>query len=301
MTNINQDLSVPLSNDALGIGKASEKLLDVIQKGIGKFYDQTLGTHLEPRRIKIISAAKAEAEHGEVIKRTEALLNADKLAQRAGKRLLVREIRRQNNIEVVISLAKNKLDEDVSDEPVDADWATRFFDVVQDVSDANVQTLWAKILAGEIKQPGTFSLRTIEILRNINSQEAQIFSNKLCPLIFSSQFAIRLERKTEIPKFGLRFVDIIRLRDAGLVSEGDNIVNSHEDEFGERVEFQIGLDKFKLYANNKLIEIPILLLSTAGQELIKIQEYSVNREYIEEAKEFLLKIGFVKTKKEVSP
>ncbi len=115
---------------------------------MGKIYDQTIGVSLDPKRIKAISAAETEVHHNVVVSQTEALLKADELAQRAGKRLLIKEIRRQNNIEKVILLTTGELDAVVADKPVGTDWATRYFDIVQDVTEEEVQKLWAKILAG---------------------------------------------------------------------------------------------------------------------------------------------------------
>lgn len=55
------------------------------------------------------------------------------------------------------------------------DWFIRFFDSVGNISNAEMQNLWARILAGEIHNHGTFSLRTLETLRNMNQEEAILF------------------------------------------------------------------------------------------------------------------------------
>lgn len=54
------------------------------------------------------------------------------------------------------------------------DWFVRFFEDAGNISDEQMQELWAKVLAGEIKQPGSFSLRTLEVLRNLSKEEAEI-------------------------------------------------------------------------------------------------------------------------------
>lgn len=53
------------------------------------------------------------------------------------------------------------------------DWFVRFFEDAGNISDEKMQELWAKVLAGEIKQPGSFSLRTLDVLRNLSSEEAE--------------------------------------------------------------------------------------------------------------------------------
>lgn len=40
-----------------------------------------------------------------------------------------------------------------------------------------MRQLWARVLAGEIEHPGSFSLRTVEVLRNMSQAEALAFKN----------------------------------------------------------------------------------------------------------------------------
>ncbi len=56
------------------------------------------------------------------------------------------------------------------------DWYTRFYESASGISDEEMQRLWAKLLAGEIRRPGSFSLRTIETLKNLSASEAKAFS-----------------------------------------------------------------------------------------------------------------------------
>lgn len=65
------------------------------------------------------------------------------------------------------------------------DWLMRFFDTVGNISDKDLQQLWAKVLAGEIAEPKTCSLRTLDMIRNMSSEEAEIFSH-LCKYVMRS-------------------------------------------------------------------------------------------------------------------
>lgn len=65
------------------------------------------------------------------------------------------------------------------------DWLMRFFDAVGNISDKDLQQLWAKVLAGEIAEPKTCSLRTLDMIRNMSSEEAEIFSH-LCKYVMRS-------------------------------------------------------------------------------------------------------------------
>ena len=65
------------------------------------------------------------------------------------------------------------------------DWLMRFFDAVGNISDKDLQQLWAKVLAGEIAEPKMCSLRTLDMIRNMSSEEAEIFSH-LCKYVMRS-------------------------------------------------------------------------------------------------------------------
>jgi Protein of unknown function (DUF2806) len=62
---------------------------------------------------------------------------------------------------------------------LEEDWLTRWADEVKMVSDPAVRTIWARILAGEAENPGSFSKRTLEFLRTLEKSEAEGFTD-LC-------------------------------------------------------------------------------------------------------------------------
>lgn len=121
----------------------------------------------------------AEAEAYAAVRKVDAE-NAATLIRLQGEEqvanyMLAREKRKLNNVQNVVEQAQQHFveGEQVSDEPVNQDWVNRFFTIVEDVSDSEMQKLWAQILAGEIKRPKSYSLRTLELLRNISKEEAE--------------------------------------------------------------------------------------------------------------------------------
>ena len=52
------------------------------------------------------------------------------------------------------------------------DWFLRFFECASNISNEDMQILWARILSGETYNRGSFSLRTLELLRNMSYDEA---------------------------------------------------------------------------------------------------------------------------------
>ena len=79
------------------------------------------------------------------------------------------------------------------------DWVTNFFDKSRIVSDEEMQSIWAKVLAGEANAPGSYSKRTVNLLGDLDTRDAELFQS-LCrfgwfvgeftPLVFDPQATI---------------------------------------------------------------------------------------------------------------
>jgi hypothetical protein len=62
---------------------------------------------------------------------------------------------------------------------IDDDWLNYFARLVEDKNSEELQTLFGKILSGEIKRPGSFSLMTMQSLALISKRDAELLSNLL--------------------------------------------------------------------------------------------------------------------------
>jgi hypothetical protein len=95
--------------------------------------------------------------------------------RRANARLKHTELRRQRNIEAIVSeAAKRLVGRAVCKEKVSEDWIATFFDSCKDVSDEKMQLLWAKVLTGEIIQSRSFSQKTLQTIRILDSHESEV-------------------------------------------------------------------------------------------------------------------------------
>lgn len=124
-----------------------------------------------------------------------------------------------------LSIAQ-KADEEYSkmphDDPTaayDFDWFMRFYEAVGNVSDEEMQRIWAKILAGEVNRPGSFSLETLDVVRNLSKQDAELFT-KICKhCIQSSPQKLYLPSYDNyLEKCGITYSEILRLDEIGLVN-----------------------------------------------------------------------------------
>lgn len=186
------------------------KLIEVVAAGCGRLYG--------PTDIKRTAAAQGEAL---VIMET-AKLRAEEVAIRAANRVLDVEIKRQENIEAITQIAQEQLPLEVSDEPVDTGWTTRFFREAQDVSNDQMRLLWGKLLAGEVAKPGSFSQRTLSVIANLSHAEANLFE-KICALSSKVTGAppmafINDTKSAALQQQGITFFNILQLQNAGLIT-----------------------------------------------------------------------------------
>lgn len=165
--------------------------------------------------------------------------------------------------------------EQVSNEPVDKDWLNRFLDYAEGVSEEEMQNIWAKILAGEVKQPKSFSLRTLDVLRNMTKEEAELFA-EVSNNVFGDIFIFRDDNSKDITKF-------FQLCDSGLLLlEGVN--NSFQIEPNNVIVVKMFGKCYVMFHNSSdehiSIHIPVYKLSKAGIELNRLLESETSDEII---------------------
>lgn len=66
-------------------------------------------------------------------------------------------------------------------------WFQRFWKYAGDIREEEIYQVWGKVLAGEIRKPGTFSLKTLDILYNLDKKDVVVLKN-LAPYVISDFF-----------------------------------------------------------------------------------------------------------------
>jgi hypothetical protein len=133
-----------------------------------------LGWILEPRQVRRLAVAQADAE----VIRERGHQTALTIAERASIRRAFELRREQQNLEGIIHSTVELLAEttEFSEEPVEADWAAEFFGHAKMVSDERARVLWARLLAAEVRRPGSCSRRTLGVLSQLSKAEAELFT-----------------------------------------------------------------------------------------------------------------------------
>ena len=97
-----------------------------------------------------------------------------------GLELEFQERRRLGNaVDAVGHAAADLQGKEIPDQEPDHDWNSRFFGDVQDVSSAELKELYGKVLSGQIQRPGSVSLLSLNVLKNMDEAAAKLFQT-LC-------------------------------------------------------------------------------------------------------------------------
>ena len=117
-----------------------------------------------------------------------------------------------------------------SESEIDEDWLSMFSRIAEQKSNKDVQLFLAKILAGEIRKPGSYSRQTIQILSTLSQNVAQLFQN-FCDISYSQNQLGVAGLLTEpfgqagsnaLSPVGLSYSNLTTLQDAGLIQHDLN-------------------------------------------------------------------------------
>lgn len=70
---------------------------------------------------------------------------------------------------------KSPQNENKENPDIDEDWLNIFERYAEDASTERMQLLWGRVLSGEVKKPGKYSIRTLRILSELSQRDAEIF------------------------------------------------------------------------------------------------------------------------------
>lgn len=226
--------------------------------------------------------------------------------------------KRVDNLAQIVARAERALPPgQVPDVEPDMAWTSSFSEAAQHISDEDMQEMWAKVLAGEVARPGSTSLRTMSVLRNLDQPTAQKFK-RLCSIAVSMSVP-------GVQDLDHRVVSLAgnaahnSLRDYGLSFDVLNILNEHEliiadynswfdyrsciatpraDGLGREV--LLGFEyQGQLWAlvpdgerdQNEEFKVSGVALTSAGRELSRVVELEAVPEYDEALRGYFTKQG----------
>lgn len=306
---------------------ALEKLVDYAASGIGS----VAGTLLAPWKAKreahanqitaegeagvLLVQAKAQAEAREILLSHDSVAGGTlDIAGRVNQRILFQERKRQRNIESVVGSAARRLaDKTVAKDEPDHDWTARFFTSVQDVSSEDMQTLWARVLAGEVERKGSTSIQTLGVLRNLDQATAKLFRRLCSAAVFlgpdpNQIFDARVPSlggnagTNSLRPYGLGFGALNRLNEHGLIISDYNSWYDYQMAIGinvhagtaVRVPFAFQEKRWVLVPQQErkpttLFKLSGVALTMSGKELARVIELLEMKKYARDLATYFLK------------
>jgi hypothetical protein len=244
------------------LSKPATVLIEKISYAIEGYY--------RPYQIKRVAKAEAEAE----IIKAQAQIEVTDLQRRALIRFVAEEAQKQDNIEKITQKAIPQLEESSDPKNVEDDWIVNFFDKCRIVSDEEMQSLWARVLAGEANSPGTYSKRTVNFLGSLDKADAHLFTclcgfgwliGNIAPLIFDVDDPI-------YNNLGINFMSLSHLDDIGLVNF-ENLAGFKRMKFSKHITVRYYATplsvEFGKETDNDL-DLGKVLLTKTGQQLAPI-------------------------------
>jgi len=189
------------------LSKVANNFIDKVSKAIGAGY--------EPAHVTGTAKAKARAR----ISAAQADEETTDIQRRAIARRRYEDEREQANLEAITRAAIPHLSDQAKPEQIDDDWLADFFDRAKKVSDKDMQTLWAEILAGQANAPGSFHKNALHTVSLLEKADAHLFV-KVCSFVFDIREATPVIFNLTAELYlnnGLRFDALSHLDDIGLV------------------------------------------------------------------------------------
>ena len=237
-------------------------------------------------------------------------------AQRAVKKYGEKILREQSNLDKICAIAVNLLKKEKSASPteqsakggeervINDDWLNGFEEEARQKSTEEMQLLFGRILAGEIRKPGAYSIKAVKILGQLDQNAAALFKN-LCSICVVLEnpvdgyvFDARVPSlggsagNNSLRKYGLGFFCLNILNEYGLIIPDYNSWY----EYNVIPENETPPDSPRLWHQGRywdlLIQSPLQFrvsgveLSRAGRELFHIVDQDPMPEYTEDLKKF---------------
>lgn len=222
------------------------------------------------------------------------------LSIRAGKRLVAKAINAQKNMEDVVERA----DEILQTGPVvasrigetDQGWIDDCLEGAGKAYDSDLKNYWAKLLAGEIRNPGYYSLRAVDFMKKLSRNDAERIKAMCRYVLYSTggrdAFILRYTDSS------YAYSDLSFLMELRLIASSDFLVKQYRfyNETGGGAVFVHGNVGLLLTIAKKEYEIPIYSFTQLGKEILTIiDDTEVDFDYLRRfAKETTVKDKFLK-------
>lgn len=278
--------------------------------------------------IKATSAARVKITEATGNKLAESISVDSSLAQIAVQTHASKILRQQKNTIKILQHAS----EEVSNSPasenaeevkeISDDWLNAFESEAVNMSSEQMQRLFGKMLAGEIRKPSSYSIRTIKLMGQMDSDVAEIF-RRFCSACCSHKFGkervvvdgrvlmLGEASSSSLLEFGLPYRQLLMLDEYGLIAgtEGSrfpydmSFLREHYDGTVPVLPFAYNNEFYMLHPKPPKKEEDFkgygifgVALSRVGRELLNVVELEEDTKYTKSLMDFFDREGLTLVK-----
>ena len=224
--------------------------------------------------------------------------NSIDLIKQNSRREQILSLNKMKNLQSILDVAVSVNIEVNQQENIDPDWFFTFARLAEDIHSPAMQSLWGKIVAVEMSQPGSFSLRTLHLLTHLTQRDAKLFNRAASlasrkkadstPKIligyhqrptFFSWLSNDTHHHINIAKFGITYPDILSLIDMGLIFASE--IETGELDPNRREQWRCGEVCFDIAPKNNGIALAYYKFTSVGSELYRLASKTPNIGYTE--------------------
>jgi hypothetical protein len=228
----------------------------------------------------------ADVANGAIEDRIEPTLGLPDAMRTAATHSAVNAARTEINSAKAVLYAEEQLANDPQTPPdreVDDDWLLAWRDYAGKVSAEDLQRLWGSVLAGEVKSPGRYSIRTLEFLKTLSKPEADVIS-KLARYAIDGKIA--RGQKQYLDEKGLTFGLLLRMQEMGVVSgvEAVGLTTQYktivEEEF---IKALVSNGKALIVKHDdpaKVLQLEVYLLTEVGSQILGLGSFEPDCDYL---------------------
>ncbi len=210
------------------------------------------------------------------------------------------EIQQEININKTIHLVEEELlksQQEPSEKEIDSDWLYRWRDNAKNITNDELRQFWARALAGEVKSPGSYSLRTLEFIKNLSQEEAQ----SIAKLGSFATFSNAIFKMPVLEKEGINFAFLLQMEELGILigvqSSSTEGVQLGMKSVEQSKYLQVIISRNRILIieaeeASKPLALDCYSISKVGAELFSLGDFSANEEYMREIGEQIKSKGF---------
>lgn len=258
---------------------------------------QPVEESVSPQFLKL---AKRFAIDGALLPEAQQTLIED----RTSKRIRLHQLRKQQNIENIMQKTLGYCGDFEIAQKTDLDWFSRYIGLSEEVSNPTMQDLWAKILAGELTQPGSYSYKSLQVFRDMSIYDAKLLA-KACSLAVKDPnkkgmrlisgayqkpgllnfFSKDRQLFCNLSHYGLNYTDLLALAENNLIFMQEN--ESKLMAKGDVIQFSYNGLALRLIASKSNISLQFYKFTPLGAELASLISDKNNGDFFIHLKEML--------------